>query len=146
TAYLVTGLGLAAAGLFPAALTPVLRLFADFGIALLLFLVGLEINFSALRRVGWAALLVGFAQVCITFVAGFIVTLLLGFSPTIGAYIALAVTFSSTVVVVKLLSEKKELNSLVGKMTLGILLTQDMAAIAVLVVLGAGVGHGALVP
>ena len=66
TAYLVTGLGLAAAGLFPAALTPVLRLFADFGIALLLFLVGLEINFSALRRVGWAALLVGFAQVCIT--------------------------------------------------------------------------------
>ena len=135
-AFVLTGIVIGHVGSAMSTLQPLWKLFSDFGIALLLFLVGLEIDYPSLRRVGTAALIVGLGQVVITFVAGYFLSLLLGLS-TIGAlYVALALTFSSTVLVVKLLSEKNELGTLHGKITLGILLMQDVVAMVILLFLG----------
>jgi Kef-type K+ transport system membrane component KefB len=107
--------------------------FADLGIMFLLFLVGLEINYASLRHVGKASVVIGLGQLVLTFVAGFFLAGAFGIPTIRAAYIAIALTFSSTVIVVKLLSEKKDLNSLYGKISLGFLLIQDCVAIFLLV-------------
>ncbi len=117
------------------------QVFADLGIMFLLFLVGLEVNYTALRYVGAVALAVGLLQVLFTTVVGYGLGILLGFAPLSALYIGIALTFSSTIVVVKLLSEKKELNSLYGKISIGLLLVQDFIAILVLIAL-AGIKTG----
>ncbi|MBI2013079.1 MAG: cation:proton antiporter, partial [Candidatus Colwellbacteria bacterium] len=77
------------------------------GIALLLFLVGLEMNVKEWRQVGVPAFLVGLGQIIFTFIAGILLSIALGFSTLSSFYIASALTLSSTIVVVKLLSEKR---------------------------------------
>ncbi|MEK7537966.1 MAG: cation:proton antiporter [Patescibacteria group bacterium] len=134
-AYLLVGGLVAGLGLLPLADNPLYRTFSALGVTLLLFLVGLEINVTALRKVGLAAIVLGLGQVVITFVGGFFIGLFLGMPPASAAYVAMALTFSSTVIVVKLLSERQDLNSLYGKLTLGILLVQDVVAVVLLVVL-----------
>lgn len=111
------------------------QVFSDLGIMFLLFLVGLEINYTQLRLVGRSALIVGLGQIIFTFLVGYGVCWLLGFAPLPAAYISIALTFSSTIIIVKLLSDKKDLNSLYGKMSVGILLVQDIVAVLILVVL-----------
>lgn len=111
------------------------QVFSDLGIMFLLFLVGLEINYTSLRSVGRSAVMVGAGQVVFTFVIGYAIAWLLGFSAVASVYIAFALTFSSTIIVIKLLSDKKDLGSLYGKMALGILLVQDVVAVLVLVIL-----------
>lgn len=144
-AYVLTGIIASLGGWLSASVQPWWQIFSNVGIALLLFLVGLEINYSALRRVGSAALVIGLGQVIFTFTAGFMLISLFGFAPLIAGYIAIALTFSSTVMVVKILSEKNEMSSLHGKMALGILLVQDLVAILLLVILGAVSHHGPIV-
>ena len=106
------------------------------GVALLLYLVGLEMNLQDLKSVGKVALIAGFGQVVITTLVGFLLSILLGFSLISSIYIALALTFSSTIIIVKLLSEKDDINSLYGKISIGILLVQDFVAILILIFLG----------
>ena len=77
------------------------------GITLLLFLVGIEMNVTGLKNIGKAAVIVGLGQVAFTAVIGFLLAQFLGFSVIASVYIAVALTFSSTIIVVKLLSEKK---------------------------------------
>src|SRR3989344_6832043 len=114
------------------------------GIALLLFLVGLEMNFGEWKRVNLLALLAGLGQIVFTFVAGFFVSVALGFSNLSAIYIAAALTLSSTIVVVKLLSEKKDLRSLYGRVVVAILLLQDFAAILLLLFLTGLTSDGAI--
>lgn len=140
-AYLVVGGLISALGLIPISTSPMYQTFGELGVTFLLFLVGLEINVSALRRVGGAAIILGVGQILLTFVGGVLIGLLLGFSPVSAAYIAIALTFSSTVIVVKMLSERQDMNSLYGKLSLGILLVQDVVAIILLIVL-AGFRNG----
>jgi Kef-type K+ transport system membrane component KefB len=120
------------------------RVFSDLGIMFLLFLVGLEINYTSLRMVGKASILVGLGQIIFTFLFGFLIgSYLFGFDTLTAAYIAIALTFSSTIIIVKLLSEKKEFNSLYGKISIGFLLIQDFVAILILIFLaGIEVGEG----
>lgn len=123
------------------AASDVLPALADIGIALLLFLVGLELSFQKLRDVGKVALVAGLGQIVFTFVVGFMLSLPFGFSLIEAAMIALALTFSSTVVVVKLLRQKKELSLLYGRLAVGIFLVQNVAVILGLTMLaGAGAG------
>ncbi len=130
-AYLLAGLVLGpATGLVQ--LTPSLELISEIGIVLLLFLVGLELSFDKLKGMGHAVLVAGAAQVGLTAVAGFLISKLLGLGATESLFLALAFTFSSTVVAVKLLAEKQEFNSLHGRLTVGILLFQDLAVIVLL--------------
>ncbi|MBI2506686.1 MAG: cation:proton antiporter [Candidatus Colwellbacteria bacterium] len=108
---------------------------AAIGIALLLFLVGLEINIREWRRTSGLVFAVGLGQIVFTFGAGFLIALALGFDKIAAFYIAAALTFSSTIIVVKLLSEKRDLRSLYGQVAIGILLLQDFAAITLILFL-----------
>lgn len=134
-AYLATGALIGYFGLFHLADKETFRIFSDLGIMFLLFLVGLEINYSSLRLVGKTALIVGLGQVVFTFAIGYLIALALNFSSLSSAYIAIALTFSSTIIVVKLLSDKKDLRSLYGRISVGTMLIQDFVAIFLLIFL-----------
>lgn len=105
------------------------------GIALLLFLVGLELSFEKIRDVGRVALVAGIGQVLFTALGGFILALFLNFSGMESLFIAVALTFSSTVVVVKLLDQKHDLTALYGRIAVGIFLVQDLVVIFILTIL-----------
>ncbi len=120
-----------------------LELIAEVGIALLLFLVGLELSLNKIRDVGKVAVVAGLGQVAFTAAGGFALCLLLDFSAMESLFLAVALTFSSTVVVVKLLDAKGDLNKLYGRIAVGIFLVQDLVVIVVLTFLaGLGVGEG----
>ncbi|MEK9175272.1 MAG: cation:proton antiporter, partial [Patescibacteria group bacterium] len=134
-AYLATGAIIGYFGFFNVANQESLKLFADLGVMFLLFLIGLEINYTSLRLVGKTSLIVGSAQIVFSAAIGFFLSKFLGFGSLESLYIAIALTFSSTIIVVKLLADKKDLNSLYGKISVGFLLVQDFVAILVLIVL-----------
>lgn len=113
----------------------VLRLMGEFGVTLLLFMVGLELRLGGLKSVGKVALICGILQIIFTWAVGSLISSQLGFSPLNSFYISLALTFSSTIIIIKLLSDKKDLNSLYGKISLGVLLVQDAFVILILIFL-----------
>ncbi|MCH8473645.1 MAG: cation:proton antiporter [Opitutales bacterium] len=119
-----------------------LELIAEVGIILLLFLVGLELSLDRIRDVGKVALFAGIGQVLFTAAGGLVVCLLLGFSMIQSVFLAVALTFSSTVVVVKLLDLKGEIDHLYGRIAIGIFLVQDLVVILVMTFL-AGLGSAA---
>lgn len=112
--------------------SPALELISEIGIALLLFLVGLELSFEKIAKVGKVAMVAGIGQVVLTALGGLLFCYLLGFPFMESLFLATGLTFSSTVVVVKLLDEKKELNSLYGRIAVGIFLVQDLVVILIL--------------
>lgn len=112
-----------------------LHLIAEVGIALLLFLVGLELSFAKIRDVGKVAVVAGLGQVVFTALGGLVLCLGLGFEFIPALFLAVALTFSSTVVVVKLLDQKGELGRLYGRIAVGIFLVQDLVVIGVLTLL-----------
>ncbi|TVP75521.1 MAG: portal protein [Puniceicoccaceae bacterium] len=118
-----------------------LDLIAHVGIALLLFLVGLELSLDKIRDVGKVAVAAGIGQVVFTASGGFVLCLLLDFTVMESVFLSVALTFSSTVVVVKLLDQKGDLNKLYGRIAVGIFLVQDLVVILVLTIL-AGLGQG----
>jgi Kef-type K+ transport system membrane component KefB len=135
-----------AAGLVLGPVTGVLEvdeavhIISEAGIALLLFLVGLELSIAKVRDVGRVAVVAGLGQVVFTAAGGFGLAWLLGFGAMESIFVATALTFSSTVVVVKLLTQKRELDSLYGRIAVGIFLVQDLVVIVVLTFL-AGLGQ-----
>lgn len=120
-----------------------IELLGNFGIALLLFIVGLGLNPKVIKEVGKVSLLTGLGQVIFTSAIGFWVTTLLGYDPMAAFYIAVALTFSSTIIILKLLTDKKEQNKLYGKIAIGFLLVQDIVATFALVIASAS-GQGNL--
>ena len=138
-AYILTGLivGSSSVGLLKSFDT--VDLLGNFGITLLLFIVGLGLNPKIIKEVGKPALLTGIGQVFFTIVIGYFLSGALGYSKTSSLFIAVGLSFSSTIIILKLLSDKKELNKLHGKISIGFLLVQDiLATIALLVVSAAG--------
>ncbi len=133
--YIATGLIVGPLGLLRLNHADVLDTLAQFGIAFLLFLAGMEMNFSELRHVGRSAALIGAGQVLFTSGVGFLIALALGLPLLSAGYVAVTLTFSSTIIVIKLLSEKKALDSLYGKLVVGVLLVQDFIALGVLILL-----------
>jgi len=130
-AYILAGLALGpVTGLLE--VSGVVEVIAEVGIALLLFLVGLELSFDRIRDVGKVAVIAGLGQVVFTAAGGLGLSLLLGFTFIEALFLATALTFSSTVVVVKLLDQKKELSSLYGRIAVGIFLVQDLVVVVVL--------------
>jgi Kef-type K+ transport system membrane component KefB len=113
-------------------ITGTVHLIAEVGIALLLFLVGLELNLAKIRDVGRVAVVAGIGQVVFTAAGGFGLAMLLGFTVMESLFTAVALTFSSTVVVVKLLDEKKELHARYGRIAVGIFLVQDLVVVIAL--------------
>lgn len=116
--------------------TTVLGNFSEIGIALLLFIIGVELDIRRIRQLGISSMLVGLLQVVITVAISYFAAVKIGFSPLQAVYVSLIVAFSSTMVVVKLLSDKNELDSLHGELVLGILIVQDIIAVFAMAVLG----------
>src|SRR3989338_1543972 len=108
---------------------------AEIGIAFLLFIVGLEINLNRLKFVGFVSSLGGAIQVIVTASLGFALTMLFRYSTTTAYYIGLVVAFSSTMIVIKILSDKQQLDTLHGRIIVGILLMQDIIAVLALIAL-----------
>jgi Kef-type K+ transport system membrane component KefB len=109
---------------------------AELGVAFLLFTVGLGLNWRTVKDVGGISLATGVGQVLFTSIAGFGIGQMLGLDVTTSIYLAVTFTFSSTIIVVKLLMDRDDLDSLYGRISVGFLLVQDF--IAMLLLLGLG--------
>jgi Kef-type K+ transport system membrane component KefB/Trk K+ transport system NAD-binding subunit len=109
------------------------ELLASIGIALLLFVVGLKLDVQMIRTLGPVSLATGFGQMALTAGIGYAVARALGLAPLPSAYMAAALTFSSTIIVVKLLSDKREIDALHGRIAVGLLIVQDLAAILAMI-------------
>lgn len=114
-----------------------IQLLSELGIAVLLFLVGLKLDIGLVRSLGPVAVATGLGQVAFTAVIGFGLCLALGLDPLTSVYVAIALTFSSTIIIVKLLSDKREIDSLHGRIALGFLIVQDIFVVLSMVVVSA---------
>ena len=113
--------------------------FSQIGIVLLLFMIGLGLNTQVIRRTGKPVTITFLAVVSGIGLIGFLVATLLGFNATESLVIAVSLLFSSTIVVVKALVDKKEQSRLYGQIAVGILLVEDIAAtVALLLVSTSG--------
>jgi Kef-type K+ transport system membrane component KefB len=118
-----------------------IELLSELGIAVLLFLVGLKLDLKLIKTLGKVALATGLGQVLFTSVVGFVIGLALGFDAVTSLYVAVALTFSSTIIIVKLLSDKREVDSLHGRIAVGFLIVQDLVVVLAMMTLSAfGVG------
>lgn len=124
-------------------------LLSELGIAVLLFLVGIKLDVKLVRSLGAVSLLTGLGQVAFTSVFGYLIGLALGLGHVTSLYVAVALTFSSTIIIVKLLTDKREIDSLHGQIALGFLIVQDLVVVLAMIVLSAigigaagDVGHG----
>jgi len=109
--------------------------FAKFGVILLLFLVGLSLNLNYLRKIGRVATIAGFGQVVFTSILGFLILSALGFTTMAAIFLAISITFSSTIIITKLLSDKRESRTVYGRYTIGLMLVQDIIAIGIMILL-----------
>src|SRR3989344_4085755 len=134
-AYIITGIVLGSSFLGALTFHELLNVFSDLGIAFLLFVVGISLDLKIFKEIGKTSMVTGVGQIIVTSIVGFGISSFLGFSLIESLYISIALTFSSTIIVVKLLSDKKEINSLYGKISLGFLLVQDFVAIIALLLI-----------
>ncbi len=115
--------------------TSIIESMSIFGVAFFLFLVGLEMDLKSLKTVALVSIFGGTIQIVILFVTGYLTALMLGFLSLEAAYLGLMFSFSSTMIVMKLLSDKRELSTLHGRIALGILILEDIFAILSLSIL-----------
>jgi Kef-type K+ transport system membrane component KefB len=110
-----------------------IHLLAEIGIAVLLFIVGLKLDIRLIKSIGKVAVVAGLGQVLFTSVIGYFIGIALGLEQIHSIYVAIALTFSSTIIIVKLLSDKKEIDSLHGQIAIGFLIIQDIVVILVII-------------
>ncbi|MDD3013599.1 MAG: cation:proton antiporter [Candidatus Gastranaerophilales bacterium] len=108
--------------------------FAQLGVVVLLFTVGLNLSPKVFREVGKVSLITGLGQVLFTSLIGMGIAYALGYSIISSLYIAVALTFSSTIIIMKILSDKGDIDALYGKISIGFLLVQDVVAMIILAV------------
>lgn len=108
------------------------QVLGELGVAVLLFLVGLKLDPGLLRTLGPVALATGSAQVLLTALAGAGLGWALGMPAQTAAVVGLALTFSSTIIVIKLLWDKGEVDSLHGRVALGLLIAQDLLVVVLM--------------
>jgi Kef-type K+ transport system membrane component KefB/voltage-gated potassium channel Kch len=115
-----------------------LALFSDLGIALLLFIIGLGLNPRVIKEVGKTASLVGGSQVAIITFLGFLASRLFGLGTRASLFLGFSLAISSTIIILKLISDKKEQGRLYAKIAVSVSLVQDIIAIVLVVVTSAG--------
>lgn len=133
--HILTGLivGPQILGLFQDGDTHTFEAFSQLGVAILLFIVGLSLSPKVIKEVGKAALLTGLGQITFTSIIGFLLARAFGYSTVTSFYIAFALAFSSTIIIMKLIADKKDLGKLYAKIAIGFLLVQDVVATLLLV-------------
>jgi Kef-type K+ transport system membrane component KefB len=114
-----------------------INLLAEVGVTVLLFLVGLKLDLKHVRHIGPVALATGLGQLGFTILFGFLILLLLDSGLMEAIYVAVALTFSSTIIIVKLLTDKREIDSLHGRIAVGFLIVQDIAVVLAMMAISA---------
>lgn len=115
---------------------------AEIGIIFLMFALGAEISLAELRRMGRVAGIGGGLQIVATMALGVLLAPLLGLTPGQGIFLGALLALSSTVVALKVLMARGELDAPHGRVTLGILIAQDLAVVPMVVILPAVAGGG----
>lgn len=134
--YIITGIivGPSALGLIQGAEAHnAFETFAEIGIALLLFIIGLGLNAGVIRSLGKVSLLTATALLFTVGLVGMLASLLLGYSTMSAIFIGIALFFSSTIIILKALSDKHELGRLYGQVAIGVILIDDIVATLALV-------------
>ena len=134
-AYLLGGLMIASTAVFDPRASEVLNFLPEIGIAFVLFLIGMELDLREIKSLGKPILLAGILQITITTILGATLAKVLGFGPVESWYLGVGLAFSSTILVVKLLLDKKDEGALYGKLAVGILILEDLLAVLLLVML-----------
>jgi len=142
-AYIAAGLLSGPSGLGWVSASDQVDLLAQMGIALLLFVVGLRVDLRLIRTVGQVVLVTGLIQIIVTAVLAYLLAVALALTPIAALYVAVALTFSSTIIVVKLLSDKREIDALHGRIALGVLIVQDAVVVLAIIALTAFGDYGA---
>lgn len=141
-AYIVVGIVVGPAVLGLVTAHDQIDLLAQVGVTVLLFVVGLKLDVQHIRHIGPVALATGLGQLAFTIGIGFGLILLMGKSVMEALYVAVALTFSSTIIIVKLLSDKREIDSLHGRIAVGFLIVQDLAVVLAMMAMSALRGAG----
>jgi CPA2 family monovalent cation:H+ antiporter-2 len=135
--YLVGGIAIGPYGLGLVQDTETIDALATIGVVLLLFTIGLEFSLKEIMRLGRVSLLGGIAQIVLTAAVGFGLGRLVGLRMTGAVFFGFIIALSSTMVVLKLLMERGELDTTHGRIMLGILLVQDLSVVPMMVVMPA---------
>lgn len=114
--------------------TESIELFSKIGISILLFIVGLHLNPMIIREVGKVAFIVGFGEIVLTASIGYYIVRWFGYEPTTALFIAMALSFSSTIIILKLLTDKGDINKLYARIAIGVLLIEDIVATTILLI------------
>ncbi|PIR82659.1 sodium:proton exchanger [Candidatus Kaiserbacteria bacterium CG10_big_fil_rev_8_21_14_0_10_59_10] len=109
-----------------------LALLSEIGIAILLFTVGLHLSPDIIRKFGRVSLITGVGQVAFTSFFGYFICIMLGIPPAAAVYVAIALAFSSTIIIMKLIADKGDLETLYAKISVGFLLVQDLIVVLLL--------------
>lgn len=136
-AYIVVGVAVGPAVFGLVSAHDQIDLLAQVGVAVLLFAVGLKLDLHHIRHIGPVALATGLGQLAFTIVIGFALISALGKGWMEALYVSVALTFSSTIIIVKLLSDKRELDSLHGRIAVGFLIVQDLAVVIAMMAMSA---------
>ncbi|MBP9668022.1 cation:proton antiporter [Candidatus Saccharibacteria bacterium] len=107
--------------------------FSQIGIALLLFIIGLGLNAGVIRSLGKVSLATSMMLLVLVGFSGHLLSLAMGFNNISGIFLGIALFFSSTIIVLKVLSDKHELDRLYGQVSIGVLLLEDVIAIMAMV-------------
>jgi Kef-type K+ transport system membrane component KefB/Trk K+ transport system NAD-binding subunit len=145
-AYIIVGILAGPVGFDVIRSTEQLRVLAEMGLALLLFVVGLKLDPKLIRNMGTVALATGLGQMVFTGIIGFVLTLGMGMPVMTAIYVAVAIVFSSTILIVKLLSDKRETDSLYGRIALGFLIVEDIVVVLAMIGLSSFTAASSLHP
>ncbi len=143
--YIITGILVSPAVFNVIKSTELITTLADIGIALLLFMVGLNLNPKVIKEVGKVSIITGVGQAIFTALIAYGIAVFLGFSPLTALYISVALTFSSTILITKLLSDKGDIHKLYGRISIGFLFVQDLIAVIALMAVSSVSDKGTIV-
>lgn len=143
-AHIITGILVGPAVLNIVHAEETLTVFSQLGITALLFIVGLSLSPQVIREVGKVSLITGIGQVVFTAVLGYFIGLAFGYSPLVSIFLSVAFTFSSTIIISKILFDKRDTWKLYGKIAIGFLLVQDVIATFFLILVSTAREHGSV--
>ncbi len=136
-AYILTGLLLGPVFFNIVSESEVTRLMSELGLAFLLFLIGIELDFDEIQDILSPVVRIALGQTVLQTSLAFAVSYLLGFSLVETMVLAVCTVFGATPVVVKILADKDEISTLPGKIDVGVLIIQDIILVVTLAVMSA---------
>ncbi len=133
--YILTGIIAGPYGLNILHAKETLELFSKFGVTILLFIIGIHLSPKVIKELGKTSFLVGIGQIVFTSIIGFGIAFFLGLDKIAALYVAIALTLSSTIIILKLISDKGDTHKLYSKLTISLLIIQDLVATFVLLLI-----------